>query len=88
MDTNIKVSHYLFIYLFIYYTLLQLWDVRRKGCLYTYKGHTEVINGIQFSPDGKWLVSASSDNAVRVSKREEKGRNIVMSFLYSLVVGS
>ena len=47
-----------------------------------------MINGIQFSPDGKWLVSASSDNAVRVSKREEKGRKIVMSFLYSLVVGS
>ena len=45
---------------------LQLWDVRRKGCIFTYKGHSEVINSIQFSPDGKWVVSASSDSTVKV----------------------
>ena len=44
----------------------QLWDVRRKGCIFTYKGHTESINSIQFSPDGKWVVSASSDSTIKV----------------------
>ena len=46
---------------------LQLWDVRRKGCIFTYKGHTEAINSIQFSPDGKWVVSASSDSTIKVT---------------------
>ena len=41
--------------------------MRHKGCLYTYKGHHEAINAVQFSPDGKWVVSASSDKVVRVS---------------------
>ena len=45
---------------------VQLWDVRRKGCIFTYKGHSEVINSIQFSPDGKWVVSASSDSTTKV----------------------
>ena len=45
---------------------MQLWDVRRKGCIFTYKGHSEVINSIQFSPDGKWVVSASSDSTTKV----------------------
>ena len=47
-------------------SLVQLWDVRRKGCIFTYKGHSEVINSIQFSPDGKWVVSASSDSTTKV----------------------
>ena len=40
--------------------------MRRKGCIFTYKGHTEAINDIQFSPDGKWVVSASNDHTVKV----------------------
>jgi WD40 repeat protein len=44
----------------------QLWDVRRKGCIFTYKGHTEVIKDIQFSPDGKWVATASSDCTIKV----------------------
>ena len=45
-----------------------------------------MINGMQFSPDGKWLVSASSDNAVRVSKIRERERRIVV-ILYSSSCG-
>ena len=44
----------------------QLWDIRRKGTIYNYKGHTEVINAVQFSPDGKWVVTGSSDHTVKV----------------------
>ena len=44
----------------------QVWDVRRKGCIYTYKGHEDVVHSIQFSPDGKWIVSASEDGSAKV----------------------
>ena len=46
--------------------LLQLWDVRRKGCIFTYKGHSDVVHSIQFSPDGKWIVSTSEDGSAKV----------------------
>ena len=52
--------------MYLFLRCLQVWDVRRKGCIYTYKGHTESINSIQFSPDGKWVVSASSDSTIKV----------------------
>ena len=56
----------MYIIALIYFCILQLWDVRRKGCIFTYKGHSEVINSVQFSPDGKWVVSASSDSSIKV----------------------
>ena len=49
-----------------WYTWPQVWDARRKGCLFTYKGHTEAVKDIKFSPDGQWVVSASSDATVKV----------------------
>ena len=50
----------------IFSLVLQLWDVRRKGCIFTYKGHQDLIHSIQFSPDGKWIVSASEDGTAKV----------------------
>ncbi len=35
--------------------------------MFTYKGHTEAVKDIKFSPDGQWVVSASSDATVKVS---------------------
>ena len=32
----------------------------------TLKGHSEAVNGVAFSPDGKQIVSGSDDNTVRV----------------------
>lgn len=47
-------------------TNLKIWDIRRKGCIHTYKGHTRGINAIRFSPDGRWVVSGGEDNIVKV----------------------
>lgn len=49
------------------HTPLQLWDLRRKGCIYTYRGHSKSINSIRFSPDGQWIASGGEDGVVRVS---------------------
>ncbi|KAI7994536.1 hypothetical protein LOK49_LG11G00038 [Camellia lanceoleosa] len=36
-------------------TNLKIWDIRRKGCIHTYKGHTRGVNAIRFTPDGRWV---------------------------------
>ncbi len=48
-------------------TNLKLWDTRRKGCIFTYKGHSERVNSLKFSPDGQWIASAGEEGAVKVS---------------------
>lgn len=50
-------------------TNLKLWDIRKKGCIHTYKGHTRSISTIRFSPDGRWVVSGGLDNVVKVYSR-------------------
>jgi katanin p80 WD40 repeat-containing subunit B1 len=47
-------------------TNLKIWDVRRKGCIQTYKGHTKAINIIRFSPDGRWVISGGDEGVVKV----------------------
>ncbi|XP_052875212.1 katanin p80 WD40 repeat-containing subunit B1 homolog KTN80.1-like isoform X4 [Gossypium arboreum] len=45
---------------------LKIWDIRKKGCIHTYKSHTRGISSIRFSPDGRWVVSGGFDNVVKV----------------------
>lgn len=45
----------------------QLWDIRTKGCIYTYKGHNNGINMLRFSPDGRWFASADEEGIIKVS---------------------
>lgn len=47
-------------------TNLRIWDIRKKGCIHTYKGHTQGIGTIKFTPDGRWVVSGGNDNVVKV----------------------
>lgn len=49
-------------------TNLKIWDIRKKGCIQTYKGHTRGIETIRFTPDGRWVVTGGLDNAVKVKK--------------------
>nr|GEU60359.1 katanin p80 WD40 repeat-containing subunit B1 homolog isoform X1 [Tanacetum cinerariifolium] len=36
-------------------TNLKIWDIRKKECFHTYKGHNQVISTI--TCDGRWVVS-------------------------------
>ncbi|TPP56571.1 Katanin p80 WD40 repeat-containing subunit B1 [Fasciola gigantica] len=45
---------------------LQLWDVSRKGCINTYRGHSGGVNMVRFSPDGNWVVSGGEDGLVKL----------------------
>ncbi|KAG4384279.1 hypothetical protein AAZX31_13G227100 [Glycine max] len=47
-------------------TNLKIWDIRKKGCIHTYKGHSQGISIIKFTPDGRWVVSGGFDNVVKV----------------------
>ena len=46
--------------------LLYLIDMDTGQVQRILKGHTDVINGLVFSRDGRWLASASSDHTVRL----------------------
>eukprot|EP01084_Bolivina_argentea_P077256 140078_1 len=37
---------------------VKIWDIRNKTSIKTFKGHTNAVNCIDFSPDGSWIVSA------------------------------
>ena len=50
-------------------TNLKIWDIRRKRCIHTYKGHDHGINAVKFSPDGRWVVSGGEDNVAKVGTR-------------------
>uniref|UniRef100_A0A0E0JPI7 Katanin p80 WD40 repeat-containing subunit B1 homolog n=1 Tax=Oryza punctata TaxID=4537 RepID=A0A0E0JPI7_ORYPU len=47
-------------------TDLKIWDIKKKGCIHTYKGHRGAIRTIRFTPDGRWVVTGGEDNIVKV----------------------
>ena len=68
-----------------------MWDAESGQETLTLKGHTDVVNSVAFSPDGKWIVTGSSDKTLRVWDSETgqetltlKGHsNIVISVSFS-----
>ena len=44
----------------------KLWDASTGQQLATLDGHSEVVNSVAFSPDGKLLVSGSVDKAIKI----------------------
>eukprot|EP00818_Percolomonas_sp_WS_P003459 CAMPEP_0117439308 /NCGR_PEP_ID=MMETSP0759-20121206/2499_1 /TAXON_ID=63605 /ORGANISM="Percolomonas cosmopolitus, Strain WS" /LENGTH=837 /DNA_ID=CAMNT_0005231021 /DNA_START=98 /DNA_END=2607 /DNA_ORIENTATION=- len=45
---------------------VKVWDMKRKNCLQTYKGHVKGISALRFTPDGRWLVSGDSQGDVKL----------------------
>jgi len=45
---------------------IKLWDYETLTEMGTLRGHTRFINNIDFSPDGNFLLSCSSDNTLRI----------------------
>ena len=45
---------------------MKLWDLRRRGCIHTYKAHAGAINQVRFSPDGRWVATGSDSGAIHV----------------------
>ncbi len=46
-------------------TTVRLWDMGSGAEIRRLEGHTDTVSGIDFSPDGWWLLSASWDRTVR-----------------------
>lgn len=44
----------------------RIWDVKTGQLVHTLTGHTFGVNDVQFSPDGRWLVTGSADGTVRI----------------------
>ena len=48
------------------FIFLQIWEINTKYVRNAFKGHTRFIYTLDFSPNGRLLVSASNDNTVRL----------------------
>ena len=49
---------------------IHIWDAATRVHITTFKGHSEQINCVQFSPDGALIASASDDNTIRLWETE------------------
>jgi WD40 repeat protein len=46
--------------------MVKLWNVATRQELATLKGHTNIVESLASSPDGRTLASASWDNTIRL----------------------
>lgn len=45
---------------------IKIWDLRRKTCVVSYKGHQDTVREVLFSPHGKWITSGGIDGTIQV----------------------
>ena len=46
--------------------VVKVWDVATGQVTLTLTGHRDTVEGVAFSPDGKWIASGSRDNTLKV----------------------
>jgi WD40 repeat protein len=49
---------------------MRLWEVQTGDLLQTFSKHSNDVNDVSFSLDGKWIASASSDETIGLWQRE------------------
>lgn len=46
--------------------VIKIWDANTGECFQTLEGHTDSVNSVLFSPNGKNIVSGSSDKTIKI----------------------
>lgn len=47
-------------------TKVKFWDQRANQCVATFREHSDVVNSVRLSPDGKWVASGSKDGTLKI----------------------
>jgi WD40 repeat protein len=55
---------------------IRLYDFQQRKLVALLKGHTNVVNSVDFSDDGRFLASGSADNSVRLWSIPKDGQSI------------
>src|SRR4030095_9711507 len=53
--------------------VIELWDLQREARLATMRGHTQKVNAVEFSRDGRRAISCGRDRSARVWNVEPGG---------------
>jgi WD40 repeat protein len=70
-------------------TIAQLWDASTGRLLHTLKGHTQLINDAEYSPNGRELVTVSSDHSGRIwDARTGHVLHVLLGHFFAVNTGS
>ena len=59
---------------------IQVWDIAKRRILHTFNGHEQEIYSLDFSRDGRYIVSGSGDKTMRIwDMNDQSGRIVVIS---------
>lgn len=39
---------------------------------YVFQGHTDCVNSLKFSPDGRWIISSGEDGSAKVNNNKKE----------------